>query len=333
MAYHKNHYPFFLCCLLLLGCISAAAQDSLPASRVWTDNLPACPQQPDTLPEQPAFPDTIPARQEALPADTLPSTMDTLSVSQLPENAMPSHMLVKATATDTAAPLRYKLNLDYVKSFWPSLKYTVSRPAHWNKKDWTKFSVAMVGVGGLMLADWEIRHVMQANQHSIPGEVAKVIEPFGNFYGVYIFPTMYLAGALTKNSKFETAGLVGAKSLAISTLIYTTSKTIIRRKRPDEATSSWDYAPPFSGNRYTSSPSGHSNTIFSVATALAMEFRDTKWVPPVAYALATATAASRIYQNRHWASDVLLGSLIGHFVTRAVWISSHKPAPKKIVIP
>jgi membrane-associated phospholipid phosphatase len=66
-----------------------------------------------------------------------------------------------------------------------------------------------------------------------------------------------------------------------------------------------------------------------VATALALEYRETKWVPVVAYTIATLTALSRVYQNRHWTSDIVLGSALGHFVTKAVWKNNNKKQPPK----
>lgn len=218
----------------------------------------------------------------------------------------------------------YRLNGAYLRSFWPSLKYTVSRPAHWQRHDWIKFSAVTAGVGTLLAADWEIRNIVQHNKGHAGDKVASTLEPFGNSYGVYLMPAMYLAGVIAKQPKLESAGLMGVKSLAISTLVYTATKKLVRRNRPDVAASSFDYAAPFTKAGYTSSPSGHSNTIFTVATALALEFKDVKWVPPVVYTIAGATAISRIYHNRHWSSDVLFGSLLGHFVTKAVWKSSQK---------
>ncbi|MGN7787594.1 phosphatase PAP2 family protein [Niabella sp. 22666] len=231
--------------------------------------------------------------------------------------------------TDSISTAYYKLNKDYFKSFIPALTYTLSRPAHWDKKDWTRFSLLAAGTGAMLLADWEIRNVVQRNRSAGIESVAKVVEPFGNTYGLYLFPAMYAVGAITRQPKIASAGLTGAKALVISTAIYTASKKLIRRNRPDAAHSSWDYAAPFAKQRYTSSPSGHSNTIFTAATALALEFKDEKWVGPLAYTIATATAVSRIYHNRHWASDVVLGSLMGHFVTKAVWKASQKK-PKRI---
>ncbi|RYY15221.1 MAG: phosphatase PAP2 family protein [Chitinophagaceae bacterium] len=237
----------------------------------------------------------------------------------------------QVVVADSTYPTRklYKLNKAYVLGYFTDLKHVVTRPAHWKGKDWRNFSIFLGVTAATMAADWEIRRIVLANQGSIATETAKVVEPFGNFYGVYLFPVMYVAGLATNEKRMQSVALGGVKSLAISTLIYASSKLIIRRGRPDKSESSWDYGPPFGNPLFTSSPSGHSNTIFTVATALALEYRETKWVPIVAYTIAGLTATSRIYQNRHWASDVVIGSALGHFVTKAVWKNNNKKQTRK----
>ena len=251
--------------------------------------------------------------------------------TQLPPTAKDTTRLIPVA--DTSYPKRklYRLDKQYVLDYWTDFKHVVSRPFHWKGSDWRNFSIFAGVTAATLAADWEIRRLSVSNQHSLPGEVAKVIEPFGNFYGVYLFPVMYVAGLASKEKRLQSVALGGVKSLAISTAIYAGSKLLIRRNRPDKATSSFDFAPPFARKSFTSSPSGHSNTIFTVATALAMEYREIKWIPIVAYTLASLTAVSRIYQNRHWASDVVVGSAIGHFVTKAVWKNNNKKtAPKQL---
>ncbi len=65
-------------------------------------------------------------------------------------------------------------------------------------------------------------------------------------------------------------------------------------------------------------PSGHAITAFSLATVFADQYRHRRWVPPLAYGLATLTAASRVHENRHWTSDIFVGSCIGYFTARTI---------------
>ena len=59
-------------------------------------------------------------------------------------------------------------------------------------------------------------------------------------------------------------------------------------------------------------PSGHTATAFMGATLLAHEYgHKSVWIPIAGYTVATATGIMRILNNRHYASDVLVGAAIG----------------------
>jgi membrane-associated phospholipid phosphatase len=67
----------------------------------------------------------------------------------------------------------------------------------------------------------------------------------------------------------------------------------------------------------------------TTATVFATMYRDQRWVPPVAYGLATLVGLSRIYDNAHWASDVMAGAAIG-FLSAKAMTALYKFAGKKI---
>lgn len=59
-------------------------------------------------------------------------------------------------------------------------------------------------------------------------------------------------------------------------------------------------------------PSGHTATAFMGATLLAHEYgHKSIWFPIAGYSVATTTGVLRILNNRHYASDVLVGAAIG----------------------
>jgi membrane-associated phospholipid phosphatase len=72
-------------------------------------------------------------------------------------------------------------------------------------------------------------------------------------------------------------------------------------------------------------PSGHATTSFAVATVFAYEYRDHIAVPITAYSLATLVAASRMSAQRHWVSDVFVGSSLGFLLGRFVYKQHHDP--------
>lgn len=231
------------------------------------------------------------------------------------------------TIADTATPYQpanEKLNKEFIIGGWQDFTYTVSRPAHWQKKDWIKLSAVVGGTGALLLFDKKIKSVFLHNQNTFTNAIADGAEPFGDIYGFCLLPAVYVTGLVAQNEKMQSIGLRGSKALAISTVLFSASKKIIRRSRPDATDNPFDYALPFAKSKFTSTPSGHTTIAFTIATTLAEEFPEKKWVAPVAYSLASLTGLSRIYHNRHWASDVLLGAALGHFATKAVYASSRK---------
>ena len=66
------------------------------------------------------------------------------------------------------------------------------------------------------------------------------------------------------------------------------------------------------GSRLNSFPSGHTFTAFTGAEILRREYgEEYPWIAVAGYAVAVTVAAMRIYNNRHWAGDVLAGAGLG----------------------
>ncbi|PWV51776.1 phosphatase PAP2 family protein [Chitinophaga sp. S165] len=232
------------------------------------------------------------------------------------------------TAADTT--IRYRINGAYLGSIWSDLKYTVARPAHWQKKDFVKLGVVLGTAGGLLAADYEVKQFFLRNHTNFWNSVTGQVEPFGNAYSPYLVGGMYVAGVISGNRKLEHTSLMTAKSLLISTLIYTFAKSVVRRGRPTYYDDPLVFNAPFSMDKYhTSFPSGHMLTVTSVATALAEAYgEEHPWVPWVTYSIAIMTGTTRLYQERHWGSDVWLGASLGYFVTKGIF-KRHRDLEKK----
>jgi membrane-associated phospholipid phosphatase len=225
-----------------------------------------------------------------------------------------------AQLNNTDSQHLYRINGRYLRSVWLDVKGVASAPFHWKGKDWAKFG-ALTGAATVLYfsADKPAREMILHNRNEFNNSVAEVVYPLGNRLPPLLIAGMYVTSIIAKDRKLEHSTLSIAKSLAVSTLFYTASKSVIRRQRPTRTDDPHLFAPPFSGDGYTSFPSGHANTAFSVATAFALEYKHKKWVPWVAYSLATLTAVGRMYQDRHWSSDVLIGSAMGHFITKTIY--------------
>lgn len=92
-------------------------------------------------------------------------------------------------------------------------------------------------------------------------------------------------------------------------------KAIARRQRPSEVAPLTPFHDEFfrdSWYKGSSFPSGHSAAAFSVATVVARRYSNHKWVPVLAYGMASVISLSRITGREHFPSDVFVGAVVGY---------------------
>lgn len=107
-----------------------------------------------------------------------------------------------------------------------------------------------------------------------------------------------LCGVKSRSS-LKRQTLMLAESYLIGGAVELSAKHFIDKLRPD-------------GRSYNSFPSGHTFTAFVGAEMLRLEYGEEYPAIAVAgYAVAMFTGVMRMYNNRHWAGDVLAGAAIG----------------------
>lgn len=216
-----------------------------------------------------------------------------------------------------------KVNKQFILEVIKDFGFIISSPVHWKQKNWLKFSALAAGTGTLLLLDKPIKNAILSNQNKTIYRLGDYVEPLGD-YGLGIFPLIYAEGLIGQNKRMQHLGLCGSKAVVIASATNLILKNIINRGRPFVTNNPYNFALPFSKKDFDAMPSGHSTIAFAIATAFSQEFPEKKWIAPVAYSLASLTAISRVYHNKHWASDVLVGSAVGYFVTKAVYAHKKK---------
>lgn len=101
-----------------------------------------------------------------------------------------------------------------------------------------------------------------------------------------------------------------------------------QRDRPNSGASPYRWEGPHLNLKNVSFCSGHTSSAFSIATVFAEQYKDSPYVPAVAYGLATLAGLSRIYDNKHWASDAFVGAALGYFIGKSV-VSLHRESTVK----
>ena len=134
---------------------------------------------------------------------------------------------------------------------------------------------------------------------------------------------MYAIGRLAHIPRATDLGLHGIEAVLMADVLTGLLKGSAGRARPfvvgDTLPRAFKFGRGFyKGTDYSSFPSGHTTSAFAAAAAVTSETshwwpRSTIFIAPVMYGGATLVGLSRMYHNKHWASDVVLGAGIGTF--------------------
>ena len=133
---------------------------------------------------------------------------------------------------------------------------------------------------------------------------------------------LYAFGRLGHHERIADLGWHGTEAVLFAEGITTFLKGTLGRSRPfvssDTNPSDFAFGGGFGSGSRSSFPSGHTTTAFAAAAAVTAEtgrwWPQYKWIiGPAMYGGATLVGLSRMYHNRHWGSDVVLGAAIGTF--------------------
>jgi membrane-associated phospholipid phosphatase len=217
----------------------------------------------------------------------------------------------------------YKPDKGYFKSYWTVTKKIPTGPARWRTGEWLAFSGIVVGGIVVYAFDDEIRQWIQRNPNDVADNLSKyAFEPWGSgFYPVILLGGFYVYGLAAKKQLPRQVALAGVQAFLMTAITTQVIKHLTGRHRPnqDDPPDPYLWEGPFKSWEYDAFPSGHTSTAFALATIIASVYRDHIWVALVSYAFATGTAWSRIYDNKHWPTDVLFGAALGFAIGKTVY--------------
>jgi membrane-associated phospholipid phosphatase len=177
-------------------------------------------------------------------------------------------------------------------------------------KLWQVGAVAGAGLLTMALLDEPVQHWVSnpANRSGTINDMASTARHFGQAEVVVpVTAGIIVAGLVTGSKGVFHSGLRIGASMVVATMVTGVAKYAIGVERPYQTGEPGDLD-PLSGN--SSMWSGHTALAFSFATSLSQEIHR-PWTTAGLYTLATATAMSRVYQNDHWVSDVVIGAAVG----------------------
>ncbi|AJE03050.1 phosphatase PAP2 family protein [Geobacter pickeringii] len=138
-------------------------------------------------------------------------------------------------------------------------------------------------------------------------------------------------GILADSPKWRDVGLMMGEAAVIADAATLVLKEAVGRSRPFTGNGKESFRPFQFKSDYDSMPSMHTASSFAMASVIA---RTSESIPVglLSYTTAAFVGFSRIYQDKHWASDVVLGAAIGELAGRVV-TRFHAGSGKLAVVP
>ncbi len=185
-------------------------------------------------------------------------------------------------------------------------------PSRFDTDDWRNFG----STGALTLSLMAFDETAQSGSQELAakGNLNGVMSFFRGYgdakYAAGGSAAVYLTGLATGSETIHRVGKELLQTLVYSGFVTTSLKVILGRSRPFKNEGAFSFDPFKIDDEFISLPSGHTTIAFALSSVLAAEI-DNTYASIGLYTLASLTGFSRMYDNKHWLSDVFLGAAIG----------------------
>jgi membrane-associated phospholipid phosphatase len=187
--------------------------------------------------------------------------------------------------------------------------------------NWLPTAIVVGGTAAFIKEDPPLER--KVRQTDIFSEYNKVLKSSISGGLITVIPVGFYVISLVRHDSYgQGTALLAGEAVANDAILMIVLKAITRRARPSEFPPNGRYNDTFFAThnsvlgKGSSFPSGHAMMAFSVADVFAQRYRHHKWVPYVAYTLATAISFSRVTTGAHFPSDVFFGAATGFAIAR-----------------
>ncbi len=223
-------------------------------------------------------------------------------------------LLLILTQTAFGVVFEYeKLNL---KNDWKNIK---EKKLEIKKEDIYKFGIV---AGGTFLLDSLLKKGVKEVNNSLLDSYTEVVNPLGGPFAGVILLSTYGTGLILNDEKLSGTSFTAIESVIVAGTATGILKHVFGRGRPEinkeENDDPYKFKPfgTLSNSDHDSLPSGHSAIAWAMVTPFAEQYSRYLYILPASVSFA------RIYKNRHWTSDVLVGAGIG-FLTGYTFTKWH----------
>jgi len=270
--------------------------------------------------------------------DTLINKLDSLARKK--DSAGKQINVINPKAYNEVTKLTFK---NYFILLGSSLKQEFTKPFHMTKKDWRNFGKFAAFIVPLSFADQPLQKeaLNLRNRNTAVNNVSKYVTNFGGLYEAYTLAALGAYGFIFKNEKVKNTTLLATQAYITAGALESVLKFLSGRTRPSYYGPGEIAKPRFLGpfsktskdasgkTVYSSFPSGHTTVAFAAATVFASEYKDKPLVPIIVYTAASLIGISRVTENKHWTTDVIVGAAVGFLSGKNVVNNYHRYAKIK----
>ncbi|NVN89519.1 MAG: phosphatase PAP2 family protein [Desulfuromonadales bacterium] len=166
--------------------------------------------------------------------------------------------------------------------------------------------------------DRDVQNNLSSRKSKSLDKAADVGSVVGNpFIHLGVAALVYGLAIADDSPKWKETGEMMGEALILADASSFIIKQSVGRGRPNATSSKNNFKPFGFKNDYDSFPSMHTASSFALASVLAAT-SESLATKTAYYLAASFVAFSRTYQNKHWASDVVFGAVLGELCGRVV---------------
>lgn len=188
-----------------------------------------------------------------------------------------------------------------------------------------KFYSKIAAFSFILISSFTLDEIFRREATALQGDFGDKYFGFANHFGeakmIALPPLMYGTSLLIKDERLKRTSCIAFNAFIVSGACTQVLKYGVGRARPYNNLGPFYFKPFQKGlnDDYFSFSSGHSATAWSLITPYAEEYGRWLYIIPVSVSLA------RVYKDRHWFSDVVMGAGLGYF---SAWLMLNKPSKK-----
>jgi membrane-associated phospholipid phosphatase len=194
----------------------------------------------------------------------------------------------------------------------------VTAPIHFGWKEWTFAALCIGATGSVFIFDSSLRAFALSHKSRTRDRLILPWEYYGSGYtAIALGAGMYGFGLGFLHPWWQETGREVLTAVLFSGIAGQVLKIGFGRFRPYTNKGADAFSPLKISASNSSFPSGHTLTAFTVSSVLAKRISN-PYVSCGLYGVALLTGTQRIYSDNHWASDVVLGAIMGTVIGRFV---------------